>query len=92
MRDEKSLKGGPKLRIEVLLRSIEAMRTLQSGVPDNLRGCWSRLYPYASRAKYQSASRIKFRAMTRTIGGREPRGSHLGNAWGYSYLPGGVEP
>ena len=24
-----------------------------SGVPDNLRGCWSGLYPYASRSKYQ---------------------------------------
>ena len=34
-------------------RYREATRTLQSGVPDNLRGCWSRLYPYASRSKYQ---------------------------------------
>ena len=23
-------------------------------MPDNLRGCWSRLYPKASRSKYQS--------------------------------------
>ena len=38
-------------------RYREATRTLQSGVPDNLRGCWSGLYPYASRSKYQS---IKF--------------------------------
>ena len=35
-------------------RYREATRTLQSGVPDNLRGCWSGLYPYASRSKYQS--------------------------------------
>ena len=35
-------------------RYREATRTLQSGVPDNLRGCWSRLYPKASRSKYQS--------------------------------------
>ena len=34
-------------------RYREATRTLQSGVPDNLRGCWSGLYPYASRSKYQ---------------------------------------
>ena len=34
-------------------RYREATRTLQSGVPDNLRGCWSRLYPKASRSKYQ---------------------------------------
>ena len=27
---------------------------MESGVPDNLRGCWSRLYPKASRSKYQS--------------------------------------
>ena len=37
-------------------RYREATRTLQSGVPDNLRGCWSGLYPYASRSKYQSIS------------------------------------
>ena len=36
-------------------RYREATRTLQSGVPDNLRGCWSGLYPYASRSKYQSS-------------------------------------
>ena len=36
------------------LRFREATRTLQSGVPDNLRGCWSRLYPKTSRSKYQS--------------------------------------
>ena len=35
-------------------RYREATRTLQSGVPDNLRGCWSGLYPYAFRSKYQS--------------------------------------
>ena len=35
-------------------RYREATRTLQSGVPDNLRGCWSGLYPYASRSKYQN--------------------------------------
>ena len=35
----------------------EDTRTLQSGVPDNPRGCWSRLYPESPRAKckvYQS--------------------------------------
>jgi len=37
-------------------RYREATRTLQSGVPDNLRGCWSGLYTYASRSKYQSIS------------------------------------
>ena len=36
-------------------RYREATRTLQSGVPDNLRGCWSGLYPYASRSKYQKS-------------------------------------
>ena len=35
-------------------RYRDATRVLQSGVPDNLRGCWSRLHPYASRAKHQS--------------------------------------
>ena len=39
-------------------RYREATRTLQSGVPDNLRGCWSRLYPKASRSKYQSIKEI----------------------------------
>ena len=37
-------------------RYREATRTLQSGVPDNLRGCWSRLYPKTSRSKYQSGN------------------------------------
>ena len=38
-------------------RYREATRALQSGVPDNLRGCWSRLYPKASRSKYQSINK-----------------------------------
>ena len=40
-------------------RYREATRTLQSGVPDNLRGCWSGLYPYASRSKYESMKKDK---------------------------------
>ena len=35
-------------------RYREATRTLQSGVRDNLRGCWSSLHPKTSRSKYQS--------------------------------------
>ena len=35
-------------------RYREATRALQSGIPDNLRGCWSGLYPCASRSKFQS--------------------------------------
>ena len=49
-------KGGlrrPAVRGVRKNRYREATRTLQSGVPDNLRGCWSRLYPKASRSKYQ---------------------------------------
>ena len=42
-------------------RYREATRTLQSKVPDNLRGCWSRLYPKASRSKYQSIKSICIR-------------------------------
>ena len=34
-------------------RYREATRALQSGVPDNLRGCWSGLYPESYRSKYQ---------------------------------------
>ena len=34
-------------------RYREATRTLQSGVPDNLRGCWSGLYPESYKSKYQ---------------------------------------
>ena len=34
-------------------RYREATRTLQSGVLDNLRGCWSGLYPESYRSKYQ---------------------------------------
>ena len=44
-------------------RYREATRTLQSGVPDNLRGCWSRLYPNASRSKYQSIYIIKIKSI-----------------------------
>ena len=34
-------------------RYREATQALQSGVPDNLRGCWSGLYPESYRSKYQ---------------------------------------
>ena len=65
-------------------RYREATRTLQSGVPDNLRGCWSGLYPYASRSKYQkeanSTSRRRLRELalgrvgrTRRSGSRNTR-------------------
>ena len=52
-------------------RYREATRTLQSGVPDNLRGCWSGLYPYASRSKYQSIfiGYWKFKLRSRATGG-----------------------
>ena len=42
-------------------RYREATRTLQSGVPDNLRGCWSGLYPELYRSKYQKYQRPRFK-------------------------------
>ena len=59
-------------------RYREATRTLQSGVPDNLRGCWSGLYPYASRSKYQKAKgcRDYGRKENGLVGGRMPPTAH----------------